>query len=526
MKTEVPAEQATTAALAAANLHKRFGASLALAGVDLTVQRGEVHALLGENGSGKSTLIKVLSGFHRPDSGSVTIAGRPLDLGSATEAHRLGARFVHQDLGLIDDLSVADNLALGSGFVTRLGTVRSRANAALARSDLERAGVSVRPDARVGDLSPALKTGVAIARALRADEASPARLLVLDEPTATLPVAEVRRLIGTVRRVASNGIGVLYVTHRLDEVFDLADRVTVLRDGRKVATRCTTELDHASLVDLLVAGELTGVQGMADSLSAEGGEVALAASDITGASVTGVSLEFRSGQITGIAGITGSGREALLGTLFGAVPRGGMVRVGDGVVVKPGRPDDAMRCGVAFLSADRKGASGIGALSAGENLTLPDLRPLRRWWTMSRRAERTTALDWFKRLDVRPADRVDQPLQAFSGGNQQKILLAKWLRREPAVLLLDEPTQGVDIGAKALLHRWILREAERGVAVAISSSDVDELAALCQRILVCHDGRIVAELTGAAVTPDAITRECLRTQHREADNRSTAHVRT
>lgn len=508
-------------ALAVTGLSKRFGASVALQDVDLTIGPGEVHAVLGENGSGKSTLIKILSGFHRPDAGTVTVAGEPLPSGHPASSYRLGARFVHQDLGLVDSIPVLDNLAIGAGFATRLGTISTRRSRDRARTDLARVGLAVDPGASVGSLSPATRTGVAIARALREDPGSPVRLLVLDEPTATLPATEVERLMEIIRRVSAAGVGVLYVTHRLDEIFTIAGNVTVLRDGRKVATVPTSSLDHRRLVDLLVGEELTVAHHEAETLqparegpyegqgAPEGEQPALSLRGITAAPLDGFSADISSGQITGIAGITGSGRETVLGAAFGAIGRTGEVMTAGGVRLAPSRPDLAMRYGLAYLPADRVRNAAILSLSARENIALSSLRPFRRFGTMWRRPERQTALGWFGRLSVRPPELVDLPLESFSGGNQQKIMFAKWLRREPAVFLLDEPTQGVDVGAKAVLHAQLVQAAAAGAAIVISSSDVDELAAICQRVIVCRDGRAAADLRGGEVSARAISRECL-----------------
>lgn len=496
-------------ALSVAGLSKRFGASIALRQVSLDVGPGEVRALVGENGSGKSTLIKILSGFHRPDAGRVRIGGEPLPFGHPAGSYQLGARFVHQDLGLVDSSSVLDNLAIGAGYATRLGTISVRRSTRRARADLTRVGLDVDPQACVRDLAPAARTGVAIARALREDAAAPVRLLVLDEPTATLPEAETGRLMEIVRRVAGTGVGVLYVTHRLEEVLALAGTVTVLRDGREVATRPTSALDRRGLVDLLVGEELTVAHHAAEVLPADGERPALSLRGITAASLHGFSADIRAGQITGIAGITGSGRETVLGAVFGAIPRRGEVRAGDGTLIQPDRPDLAIRRGLAYLPADRARNSAIASLPARENIALTSLRPFARLGTMRRGPERRAALAWFERLAVRPPGQVDLPLEAFSGGNQQKILLAKWLRREPAVFLLDEPTQGVDVAAKAVVHGQLVRAAAAGAAIVISSSDADELAAICQRVLVCRHGRVGADLRGSQVTVQALSRECL-----------------
>jgi ribose transport system ATP-binding protein len=503
------APAATTPALAVTGLSKRFGASVALQDVDLTIGPGEVHAVLGENGSGKSTLIKVLSGFHRPDAGAVTISGQALPFGHPASSYRLGARFVHQDLGLVDSIPVLDNLAIGAGFSTRLGTISARRSRERARADLARVGLAVDPGASVDMLSPATRTGVAIARALREDADSPVSLLVLDEPTATLPVTEVDRLMEIIRRVSAAGVGVLYVTHRLDEIFSIAGQVTVLRDGREVATVPASSLDHRRLVDLLVGEELTVAHQVAETLPAEGERPALSLRGLTTASLEDFSADIRAGQITGIAGITGSGRDTVLGAAFGAIDRTGEVVTAGGVRLAPSRPDLAMRHGLAYLPADRVRNAAIPGLSARENISLSRLRPFRRFGTMRRAPERRAALSWFERLGVRPAKLVDLTLESFSGGNQQKIMFAKWLRRDPAVFLLDEPTQGVDVGAKAVLHQQLVLAAAAGAAIVVSSSDVDELAAICQRVIVCREGRVAADLRGDEVSARAISRECL-----------------
>ncbi len=505
-------EQAYPRAVLQANrLTKTFAGVPALDSVDLTIERGEVHALLGENGSGKSTFIKILSGYHDPDAGSeVVIDGEPMHLGSPESAYSLGCRFVHQDLGLIDSSSVLDNLCTNTGFPSRFGTVRQREARRQARANLARVGLKdVDPETHVSHLTPAMKTGVAVARALRADTATEAKLLVLDEPTATLPDNEVRHLLEIVRQVAASGIGVLYVTHRIDEVFQVARRVTVLRDGHKVATEPADALDRKSLINLLLGSELDEIHAVSESLNTDTGHIVLDVADLRSGPVRGVSFGVRPGDVVGVAGITGSGRETILGAIFGATPReGGVVSVA-GTRLRASRPDLSMRLGMAYLPPDRKVLGGIMEFSARENLTLSNLRPFWRGFRLRRRAERREVQSWFDRLSVRPSGAGEERLMTFSGGNQQKLLFGKWLRRNPAIFLLDEPTQGVDVGAKAELHRQLLTAAEHGAGVLVSSSDADELAALCRRVLVLREGRIVAYLSGTRLTVANIARECL-----------------
>lgn len=496
-------------ALRVERLTKRFVGKPVLAGLDLTVARGEVHALVGENGSGKSTFIKILSGYHVPDpDGSVWIDGQALGFGSPTGARAAGLRFVHQDLGLIDSETVCDNLALGAGFPTRFGTVRGRYSARLARADLARVGVDLDPRAVVGSLSPAQQAGVAIARALRPDDAVPVRVLVLDEPTAALPQAEVQHLLTMIRTVSAAGVAVVYVTHRLDEVFSIAHRVTVLRDGRKQATVAVSDIDRRGLVTLLIGTELDDARAASADVPVVEGTPLLRVRGLRAQAIEDIGFDVRAGDIVGITGITGSGRESLLGAIFGARPRiAGDVRVGE-QTVRAARPDRARAAGMAYVPPDRKLFAAIMSLSAKENLSLSDLRPFWRHGRLHRRAERREALHWFDRLSIRPMT-FDAPLATFSGGNQQKVVIGKWLRRKPVVLLLDEPTQGVDIAAKAALHHEILAAARAGCAVVLSSSDIDEVAALCHRVLVLRDGRLTAQLAGTSVTVADITHAVL-----------------
>jgi ribose transport system ATP-binding protein len=479
----------------------------------MEVAHGEIHALLGGNGSGKSTLIKCLSGFYRPDAGEIRVDGEQLQLGSAQSAHRLGCRFVHQDLGLIDDLSVCDNLYLGEGFPSVAGTVRSRRLAAAAREDLARVGLSDDLDPRelVGEIPAAAKSGVAIARALRPSHGRPIRLVVLDEPTATLPHDQVTELLAMVRAAAGSGVAVLYVTHRLEELVGFADACTVLRDGVRVATTSAAGLSHRDLVHLLVGSELDDVHLALQDLHPQS-DATLEVIRVQAGVLRSASLTAHEGEILGIAGIAGSGREAVLPAIFGEIPRSGVVRVGN-AELKPHRPRDALRARLAYLPADRKIHGGIMSLPAGENLMLPDAGKYWRRGRMQARLETEEVRSWFSQLDVRPADAWEQPLGEFSGGNQQKILFAKWLRFKPRVWLLDEPTQGVDIQAKAELHRQILKAAAGGMAVVVSSADNDELLALCHRIGVCRRGELVRTLATNSLTSAVLMREVLADAH-------------
>jgi ribose transport system ATP-binding protein len=501
-------------ALEVEGLSKTFTRTKALSNVSLTIQAGEVHALLGQNGSGKSTLIKILSGYHAPDlGGGVRIQGTPLPFEAPIQSYRLGARFVQQDLGLVANLSVLDNLAIGAGFPTRWQTIRGRAAYRQAQEDLARLSLEIDPRTPVSALSASERTGVAIARALREDPQYPARLLVLDEPTATLPVDEVDHLLDRVGQMAATNVGVLYVTHHLGEVFRVGHRLSVLRDGRMVGAGAVSDFDHESVVELLAGEELLAEERQsrrrrranATQQASEPATV-LEVRGLRAGALRDVSFEVRAGEIIGFAGLTGSGRDSVLGAVFGARPRaGGEVRVSSREL-RASRPDLAIGQGVAYLAPDRKGGGAVMTMTARENLTLPALRPFWRRGFLRRRQESERTRQWFERLSVRPVSAVDEPLSIFSGGNQQKILFGKWLSQQPVLFLLDEPTQGVDVGAKADLHRELVTAAEHGAAVAISSSDLEELADLCDRVLVIVDGLIGAELVGEEVTEAAITR--------------------
>jgi ribose transport system ATP-binding protein len=499
-------------ALHVRGLTKSFSGMVALVAFELDIEPGAVHALVGENGSGKSTVIKILAGYHRPDAGGeVEIDGSPLPFGSAQAAHDMGCRFVHQDLGLVLQLPVLDNLYLNRGFASTWGTIKGAETRRRASALLQRVGLEVDPRTPVGALSPAQRTGVALARALEGESDHMVRLLVLDEPTATLPENEVQQLLDMIRRVAADGVAVLYVSHRLDEIFQVADDVTVLRDGKRMATTSVSAIDKRQLITLLVGDELRALP-QSSLRATDGVGASLSVRDLRGPGVRGVSFDANPGEILGFAGITGSGRESLLGTIFGALSRlGGVVEV-SGRPLGSFNPRAAIAAGLAYLPPDRKVTGAMMDLSARENLSICSLRPFWRAPLLRRAAERAEARLWFERLSVRPAGATESPLANFSGGNQQKILFAKWLRLCPKVFLLDEPTQGVDVGAKAELHRQLLDAARGGSTILVSSSDLEELVALCHRVLVLRAGRVVAELDRSSVTTVNITHASLGEQ--------------
>ena len=509
---EFKTEPAHRFALEAINVSKSYNGNPALNSFDFTIGHGEIHALLGENGSGKSTFIKILAGYTLPEpGGEVRVDGSRLVFGSASSSYELGCRFVHQDLALVGSASVVDNLCATSGYPVKWGTIRDSQARKQAREDLARVGLDIDPRRPVASLAPALRTGVAMARALRTDSNVPVKLLVLDEPTATLPENDVRLLIEIVRAVAETGIGVLYVTHRIDEVFELASNATVLRDGFKEATVPVASIDRRGLVTLLVGHEFDEVRASSRQMHSETSETVMEVKNLSSGPLRDISLTISHGDVVGIAGITGSGRETILSTLFGGTQRdAGTVSV-DGHDIPALRPDLAIAAGMAYLPPDRKVHGLIMEQSARANLTIGNLLPFWRWPRLRRRTEVTEAKTWFERLSVRPSHAIEARMSTFSGGNQQKVLFAKWLRLGPKVFLLDEPTQGVDVGTKAQLHREILRAADAGAGVVVSSSDVDELEAICHRVVVLRNGRIAAELRGDSVTLSNISHESFGT---------------
>ena len=484
------------------DMSKSFPGTRALRSVDLDIAGGEIHALVGQNGSGKSTLIKLLAGFHEPEAGTVVwVDGDEVALGHPAASRHAGFRFVHQDLALVDSLSVVENLALGRGFETGAGgRILWRAERRRAHDMLASLGFKIDVRRPVAELAAAERTGVAIARALWEWEDG-ARVLVLDEPTATLPKAEVEVLFESVRRVRERGVGVLYVSHRLDEVFSIADRVSVLRDGAKVGTYETAELDEKKLIDLMLGSAVTRA---VSSTTSTRGEPVLRARGVCGTVLADLNFEACAGEVVGFAGLTGSGREELLPLLFGASPRNGVVQVGDDVVA-PANPQDAIRLGMSLVPADRLKQGGVFDMSVRSNLTLTSLSGLAPGGAIRKRREKREASDWLSRLDVRPRD-PDLRLATLSGGNQQKVVIAKWLRLRPRVLLLDELTQGVDVGAKAMIHALIRQAAEAGTAVVLASSDDEEICDLCDRTYVLREGRIAAELTQQEMTVDEVGR--------------------
>lgn len=479
------------------DISKAFGSTEALRGVHLEVRPGEVHALVGENGAGKSTLVKVLAGAVRPDAGRMLLDGRPYRPRDPLEARAAGVAMIYQELSLAPDLSVEENILLGAeptrfGFVRR-GEMRRRAHEAL---ELLR-HPDIHPARRAGELGISARQLVEVARAL----AARARIVVMDEPTSSLSRADAEVLFGVIRRLRERGVSVIYISHVLEEIREVSDRFTVLRDGRAVAAGETALTPIRGIVRHMVGRELTEVYRRAPH---EIGEVVLDLSDLAGQPLPReANLELRRGEILGIAGLVGAGRTELVRTVFGLAPvRSGQVRVKG--VTTTGRPPARMvGLGVGCLSEDRKGEGLAPDLSVAENLTLSRLRPYRRWGLLSRRRVASAATEWIRRLGIRTRGPNDS-IPSLSGGNQQKVALARLLHQQADVLLLDEPTRGIDVGSKADIYALMGELAGQGRAVLWVSSYLPELLGICDTLAVMHRGRLSPKRPVAEWTPEAV----------------------
>ena len=476
-------------------LSKAFAGVRALKSVDLDLRRGEIHALCGENGAGKSTLIQMLGGASRPDSGSIQVQGRPVRLAGPAAALELGIAVIHQELALVDAMTVAENLALGAE--PRFGPwIRRRAMVAAARRKLDELGFALDPRARVGSLPIGARQQVEIARALSRD----VRVLILDEPTAALSRAEADRLFEVLRDLRRRGIAILYVSHHLDEVFALADRITVLRDGAKVGSWPASDTSLPEVVAHMV-GEAVDVRDRPARRAS--GVPRLKVSGLAGASLRGLDLEVAPGEVVGLTGLAGAGHEELAAILFGAArPSAGTI-TWDGEPFRPRHPAEAARRGVAMVPADRRGAGLIPSQGILENLTLASYSELSRGGWLRRGAQKAMAREWCRRFEVASAG-LSQKVLTLSGGNQQKVLLARWAARNPDLFILNEPTRGIDVKTREAIHRWIDELAESGRCVLLVSSDAQEMARLADRCVIVRAGEVARILEPPSITEHAV----------------------
>jgi rhamnose transport system ATP-binding protein len=470
-------------ALALDGIRKQFGPIRVLDGVDLELRAGSVLALVGENGAGKSTAVKIMTGIHRPDAGHVRVAGAAVELGSTQDAWKHGIAAIHQETAMFDELSIAENIFLGH-LVTRRGgwldwaTMKRRAAALLASLDSD-----LRPETALGALSVAQKHLVEIARALSHD----ARIVIMDEPTAALSTREVRDLFAIVHRLKAAGKAILFISHKLDEVFAIADRYTVFRDGCQVGAGPIGDVDQGALIRLMVGRPITQIfPKTCVPLGPPVLEVRALGNDTE---FEDISFELRKGEVLGFYGLVGAGRTELMEAIFGLteIVRGDVTLDG-----APGgaSPRQAINRGLVLVPEDRQAHGAILALSVRHNVTLPSLRALSRALVVDRAAEATLARRIVDRLSIRCAG-LDQHVGELSGGNQQKVVIGKWFATQPRVIILDEPTQGIDVGSKAAVHTVIGELVAQGVSTIVVSSELPELMGIADRIVVMYKGRIV-----------------------------------
>jgi ribose transport system ATP-binding protein len=494
--------------LAASHVSKSFAGVKALQDVDFDLRHGEVHALMGENGAGKSTLMKILAGVHTDYDGVISIEGRGVTFAGVRDAEEAGVAIIHQELNLVPELSVADNIFLGREPLIAGLVIDRRRMVRAGERLLRRLGVRIASESRVAELRVGEQQLVEIAKALSLD----ARILIMDEPTSALSASECDTLFKIVRQLAAEGVAIIYTSHRIEEVLGLADRVTVLRDGRRVVTAPIANLSRGAIISAMVGRDMAASDR---GTVAQDGEVVLSVHDLTLDTLSprgwrralhGVSFQLRRGEILGIGGLLGSGRTEILESIFGVARgwRGGDIEI-DGAAVDIASPAEACRLGLALVSEDRKERGLHLDASICDNIALPSIGALSRFGLRAFTAERALAADMVQRLSVRCTG-IGQAAAALSGGNQQKVVIGKWLATGPRILLLDEPTRGIDIGAKQEIYRLIFDLAAQGLGIVVVTSELPELLLLSDRILVMCEGRQAGLLRRENATQEAVMR--------------------
>ena len=492
-----PAVEPTTPALEMSHISKHFSGVKALQDVSLAVSAGEVLALVGENGAGKSTLLKIMSGDHLPDGGQIVVGGEPVAFSTPHAAHDKGVRVIYQEPEIIPDVSVAENVFVGGlgGPARTYSRDRLLRQTRVLIAEYGFAGV-ISASTLGSALSPAQRQVVEILRALT----GAVRVIAFDEPTSSLSDHETEVLFRLIARLKSSGVGVIYVSHRLKEIFEVADRVAVLRDGKPVGTRDIADVKVEDLVKMMVGRDLGDIFVRAER---HPGNVVLSVQGVTTDDVSSVSFEVRAGEVVALAGLVGAGRTELARALMGDVPlRSGRVVV-QGKVVRLRSPRDAMRAGIGLAPEERKAEALLLRRSVRDNMSLVILRRLRRWRIVNRRAERKVVLQYMTALNIRTPS-MEQEVSKLSGGNQQKIVVARWLARHPKLLILDEPTRGVDVGAKMEIYSIINGLADEGVGVLVISSEMPEVLGLADRVVVMNGGEVTGELSRAEATEEGI----------------------
>jgi rhamnose transport system ATP-binding protein len=482
------------ALLELSGITKSFGAVRALRGVSFELRAGEIHALLGENGAGKSTLIKIITGAHRPDAGTLRIDGEVVENLTPAAAHRLGIACIYQQPALFPDLTVAENIGMRLESVRAWRRVDWAGRRAKAGELLRRIGADISPEREVRELSMPEQQLVEIACAIGAG----ARIVIMDEPTASLTQKEQHLLFAVARELRASGVGVIYISHRLEEIFALADRVTVLRDGASVASNTVEQLNESQLIHLMVGREISHIFPEGESAP---GEIALALNNVScgAAGVSNVTLEVRRGEILGVAGLVGAGRTELARVLFGITPADGGEILLNGASVRIDSPQTAIENGIAYVPEDRRRHGVVLEMAIAANITMASDR--KGWLNFAR--EREVAGNYIRDVAIK-ASGPEAPAASLSGGNQQKVALARWLATDPKILILDEPTQGVDVGAKSEIHKIIRQLAARGLAVMMISSDLPEILGMSDRIAVMRNGTIATMLPGKSAAHEVM----------------------
>lgn len=488
--------QGTSPVLQVRGLRKVYGGTVALGGVDFEVAKGEIHALLGENGAGKSTLVKLVAGIEANDGGVIFVNNGEVESNHGPQdIAALGVAFLHQQTGLVGDLSVGENIALSAGYPTKWKQIDRKKMNEIARQALSRMGVDIDPNEAVANLPISAQSIVAIARSLAVN----AQVLFLDEPTAVLNFGEVKTLFDILRRLRDSGVSIVMISHRLDEVREVCDRVTVLRDGNVVAVGKMSDLSDGEIVEAIIGKSMEKFE---KSHAADSTEI-LALSNIIGQRISGLDLTIEAGQVLGIAGLAGSGHAEIGAMLFGLMPIHGGSMMLHGNPYRPGGPSDAMAKGIAYLPADRNGEAAAVELTLRENLYL---NPAYAMLSVIRNAgEISRANELLKSFDVRPAD-SERVFSTLSGGNAQKVVLARWMNQRPKIIVLNDPTAAVDVGSRREIHRRLREAASQGVSVVIITSDLEEVEQVCDRAVVIRAGKVAADLRDEHVNINEMTR--------------------
>jgi len=477
-------------------IRKAFPGVVALDNVSFELLPGEVHAIIGENGAGKSTLIKIMAGLYRPDSGEMSISGKPVELRSPADSIARRIKVVYQELDLVPDMSVAENVFLGGYPKTVRGIVDWQSLRERTAAILAELGLDIDPETPVGELRVAEQQLVEIARAL----SQQSQILIMDEPTSALSPGEVDRLFSVTAQLRQRGVGIIYVSHKLDEIYRIADRVTVFRDGQRVVTKPIGETRPHDLVTWMVGRELSDLYPKTESTI---GSPLLVVESLYGVGIQDVTLTVHAGEVVGIFGLMGAGINSVGRVLFGANARhSGTVAV-DGVPIKPNSPADAMSRGLALLTENRKEDGLILPLSVKDNISIASLKRFATLTWMNPGQEMREAASYVSRLSIKTPS-LRQKVRLLSGGNQQKVLMARWMMRDPKVLLLTEPTRGIDVGSKAEIYRLIDEMAHRGLGILFMSTEIPEILGIADRILIMREGKITADFARHEATQEKL----------------------